>query len=135
MVIKVGLLIYEAWTREAADTFYDRMLVDRLKACGDQVEIVSCPGATTRHLGDNLSAGLRRAGRPQVDILLQDEPTILRFWLNRRARPNAFSGCLDVHHLQQRGPPPGRPFHATVERPLSPASMDLSSTARPPGGQ
>ena len=101
--MRIGLLIYDSLDTVSGGYLYDRQLVAHLRACGDQIEIVSIPWRSYRqHLGDNLSAQLRqRMNNLQVDILLQDElnhPSL--FWLNRRLKPRPYKIVAIVHHLR-----------------------------------
>ncbi len=71
----VGLLIYGSLDNQSGGYLYDRMLVDHLRAAGDQVEVISLAERNyLRHVGDNLSPTLlNQLGDLNVDLLLQDE--------------------------------------------------------------
>lgn len=102
--MRIGLLIYDSLSIRSGGYLYDRMLVEHLRAVGDQVEIISLPaGNYLRHLGDNLSRSLlKRLGNLDVDILLQDElnhPSL--FNLNYSLRTQVVFPIFSiVHHLR-----------------------------------
>jgi glycosyltransferase involved in cell wall biosynthesis len=102
--MRIGLLIYDSLNSRSGGYLYDRMLVEHLRAVGDQVEVVSLPsGNYLRHLRDNLSQSLyRRLGNLDVDILLQDElnhPSL--FNLNYSLRTQVVIPIISiVHHLR-----------------------------------
>jgi glycosyltransferase involved in cell wall biosynthesis len=102
--MRVGLVIYDSIDSLSGGYLYDRMLVERLKANGDQVEIVSLPGRSyLAHLGDNFSVGLHRGLQElPVDLLLQDElnhPSL--WWINRLLQgEEAYPIVSIVHHLR-----------------------------------
>ncbi len=102
--MRVGLVIYGSLDTLSGGYLYDRMLVDRLRRSGDQVEMVSLPRRSYfRSLEDNLSGWLRqRLEQAQWDILLQDElnhPSLFR--LNRQLRKMvAYPVISIVHHLR-----------------------------------
>ena len=56
----IGLLIYGSIDNQSGGYLYDRMLVDHLRAAGDQVEVISLPERSyLGNLGDNFSLSLR----------------------------------------------------------------------------
>lgn len=120
--MKIALIIYGSLETRSGGYLYDRMLVERLRAAGDQVDILSLPWRNyPRHLGDNLSTGLWRKLRGlRVDILLQDElnhPSL--FWLNHRAQTRGSSPIVSiVHHLRSSELRPSwhNRFYGAVER-------------------
>jgi glycosyltransferase involved in cell wall biosynthesis len=120
--MRVALLIYGSLDGLSGGYLYDRKLVDTLRSCGDQVEIVSLPaGSYLRHLGDNLSLSLcGRLARLETDLLLQDElnhPSL--FWLNRRLRRRLDYPLISVvHHLRSEEAHPGglKYLYRLVER-------------------
>jgi glycosyltransferase involved in cell wall biosynthesis len=102
--VRVGLVIYGSLDTPSGGYLYDRMLINHLRQCGDQVEIVSLPRRSyLRCLGDNLSGSLqRRTERAEWDVLLQDElnhPSLFR--LNRQLRKRKGYPVISiVHHLR-----------------------------------
>ncbi len=94
--MKIGLLIYGSLETLSGGYFYDRKLVESLRAAGDQVEIISLPWRNyPAHLADNLTFRLP----PGLDLLIQDElnhPSLLA--ANRRPRPYPVVSL--VHHLR-----------------------------------
>ncbi|HRQ38939.1 MAG TPA: glycosyltransferase family 4 protein [Chloroflexota bacterium] len=103
--MKVGILIYGALDTISGGYLYDRMLVEHLRACGDEVEVVSLPWVGYgRALLHNLSRSLyQRLVVADFDLLLQDElnhPSL--FWLNRRLKRQVQYPLVSiVHHLRQ----------------------------------
>jgi glycosyltransferase involved in cell wall biosynthesis len=120
--LKVGLLIYGSLETISGGFLYDRKLVEHLRQCGDQVEVVSLPWRSYgRCLADNLSAGLvGRLASLEVDLLLQDElnhPSLA--WLNGRLKRRAAYPLLSVvHHLRcsERRPAWQNALYRLVER-------------------
>jgi glycosyltransferase involved in cell wall biosynthesis len=102
--LRIALIIYGTLETLSGGYLYDRMLVDHLRAQGDQVEVISIPWRDyPRHLLDNFSQTLyRRLIDSPVDILLQDElnhPSL--FQLNRSlSRDAEFKIISIVHHLR-----------------------------------
>jgi glycosyltransferase involved in cell wall biosynthesis len=102
--LRVGLVIYGSLEIVSGGYLYDRILVEYLRAQGDQVEIISLPWRTyPRHIADNFSSELlERIAGLDVDVLLQDElnhPSL--FLLNRRLRPLVNYPVISIiHHLR-----------------------------------
>ncbi len=99
--MRVGLIIYGSLDTISGGFLYDRKLVEHLRGCGDEVEVISMrwrsyPGC----LADNLSRALySRVRGLRLDIMLQDElnhPSL--FWLNRRLGVRPIISI--VHHLR-----------------------------------
>jgi glycosyltransferase involved in cell wall biosynthesis len=120
--VKVGLVIYGSLQTVSGGYLYDRKLVERLAAEGDEVEIISLPWRDYgRHLADNLSRDLpRRLARARCDILLQDElnhPSLVL--VNRRLRGRLGGPIVAiVHHPRCREARPGwqNALYRQVER-------------------
>jgi glycosyltransferase involved in cell wall biosynthesis len=102
--VRVGLVIYGNLDIVTGGFLYDRMLVNHLRARGDEVEVFSRPWRHyASHLLDNGSlcwgSSLAEA---RVDVLLQDElnhPSL--FLSNRRVRSRAAYPIVSiVHHLR-----------------------------------
>ncbi len=118
----VGLVIYGSLDTLSGGYLYDRELVGRLQACGDQVTLVSLPGqGYARRWLDNWTAGLAgRLAQLPLDVLLQDElchPSL--FAMNRQLRRRArFPLVSIVHHLRSSEAHPGwkRSIYRQVER-------------------
>jgi glycosyltransferase involved in cell wall biosynthesis len=108
--MRLGLLIYGSLETISGGFIYDRLLVEHLRAQGDEVEVVSLPwSAYGRGLLDNLRpALLRRLSRARWDLLLQDELVHPSFFLlNRRLRRLApYPSVSVVHLLRSREPRP-----------------------------
>jgi len=102
--VRVGLVIYGSLDTLSGGFLYDRMLMERLRSAGDQVEIISLPWRSyARHLRDNWSSSLHQRLRDaRLDVLLQDElnhPSL--FWLNRRLGGKVTYPIVSiVHHLR-----------------------------------
>ncbi len=102
--MRVGLVIYGSLDTISGGYLYDRVLVQHLRLCGDQVEVISLPWRNyARHLGDNCSRSLyQRLSQACLDVLLQDElnhPSL--FWLNRRLKQRVhYPVVAIVHHLR-----------------------------------
>lgn len=100
----IGLVIYDSLYKQSGGYLYDRMLVENLRAAGDQVELISIPERNyLRSLGDNFSKSLLdRFVEMNVDILLQDElnhPSL--FHLNKSLRGKYPAPLIAiVHHLR-----------------------------------
>lgn len=94
--MKIGLVIYGSLDTLSGGYMYDRMLVDYLRAQGDNVEIISLPWRNyAAHLTDNFTFKLP----PDLDILIQDElnhPSLI--FANRRPHPYPIISL--VHHLR-----------------------------------
>lgn len=94
--MRIGLLIYGALDTLSGGYFYDRKLVESLRAAGDSVEIISLPWRNyPAHLADNLTFRLP----PRLDLLIQDElnhPSLIA--ANRR--PHPYPVISLVHHLR-----------------------------------
>jgi glycosyltransferase involved in cell wall biosynthesis len=102
--MQIGLLIYASLDNQSGGYLYDRMLVEHLRAAGDQVEVISIPERDyLRHLGDNLSPTLPdQLGDLNVDLLLQDElnhPSLfnINYSLHKKV---SFPIISIVHHLR-----------------------------------
>jgi glycosyltransferase involved in cell wall biosynthesis len=104
--VRVGLVIYGSLDTMSGGFLYDRMLVERLRRAGDQVEVISLPWRSyPQHLSDNLSSAWhRRLREARLDLLLQDElnhPSL--FWFNRRLKGKVSYPIVSiVHHLRWR---------------------------------
>jgi len=132
LLVRVGLIIYGSIDTISGGFLYDRMLVERLRRQGDQVEIISLSWRSYgrslfswrsygRSLGDNLSWALhRRLCQASLDVLLQDElthPSL--FWLNRRLKSRVrYPLVAIVHHLlcSEARPAWQNRFYRWVER-------------------
>ena len=120
--MRVGLLIYGSLETVSGGYLYDRVLVEHLRQCGDQVQIISLPWKNyLLHLNDNLSTRLfRHLASLDVDILLQDElnhPSLA--WLNSRLkRAISYPLIAIVHHLRSSELRPAwqNNFYRRVER-------------------
>lgn len=101
--MRIGLIIYGSLDTLSGGYLYDRKLVDYLRSCGDEVEVVSLPWRSyPRHLLDNFApAWRRRLAGLRVDVLLQDElnhPSLA--WSNRPLQDAPFPVVSLVHHLR-----------------------------------
>ena len=112
--MKIGLLIYGSLETLSGGYLYDRELVKYLRACGEQVQIISLPWRNYgTHLGDNLCFRLP-AG---LDILIEDElnhPSLL----GANAAKHPYPVVSLVHHLRSSEQHPSwlLPFYRAVER-------------------
>jgi glycosyltransferase involved in cell wall biosynthesis len=118
--MRVGLIIYGSLDTVSGGYLYDRKLVEHLRACGDEVEVISLPWRSyLAHLLDNVSPALRRRlNSTRYDLLLQDElnhPSL--FFLNR-LREGRCPRLAIVHHLRCNEARPGweRAVYRAVER-------------------
>ncbi|HAE60219.1 MAG TPA: glycosyltransferase family 1 protein [Anaerolineae bacterium] len=93
--MKLGLLIYGSLDTLSGGYFYDRKLVEYLRAQGDTVGIVSLPWRNYgAHLMDNFTYRLP----PGLDLLIQDElnhPSLIAANLNK-----PYPVVSLVHHLR-----------------------------------
>ncbi len=100
----IGLIIYGSLETVSGGFLYDRLLVEHLQRCGDEVTVISLPWRNYgRHLTDNFSRSLfNQLRHANFDILLQDElnhPSL--FWLNGRLRRHVSYPIISiVHHLR-----------------------------------
>ncbi len=112
--MKLGLLIYGSLDTLSGGYFYDRRLVESLRAQGDSVQIISLPWRNyLSHLGDNLTFRLP----PGLDLMIQDElnhPSLLR----ANAPPHPYPVVSLVHHLRgsEEHPAWQRVIYRLVER-------------------
>lgn len=103
--MRIGLIIYGTLNTVSGGYLYDRKLVEYLRACGDEVDIISQPWQSYgQHVLQNASFDLvSRISAKKYDVLLQDElnhPSL--FLQNRRLSrlPNACRIVSIVHHLR-----------------------------------
>ncbi|MCW1966633.1 MAG: glycosyltransferase family 4 protein [Anaerolineae bacterium] len=103
--MRIGLIIYGSLDTVSGGYLYDRKLVEYLRSCGDEVDIISQPWRSYgQHLLQNADFDIfSRIAVPKYDVLLQDElnhPSL--FWLNRRLSrlPNMCPIVSIVHHLR-----------------------------------
>jgi glycosyltransferase involved in cell wall biosynthesis len=122
----IGLLIYGTLDNQSGGYLYDRMLVEHLRATGDQVEVISlAEGNYLRHIRDNLSPYLLdQLGDLRVDLLLQDElnhPSL--FNINYSVRKSVSYPIVSiVHHLRSSEYRPiwkNRIYHSVERRYLN----------------
>jgi glycosyltransferase involved in cell wall biosynthesis len=94
--MKIGLVIYGSLETVSGGYFYDRRLVEGLRAAGDEVQILSLPWrGYASHLTDNLRFRLP----PGLDLLIQDElnhPSLLA----ANNGPHLYPVISLVHHLR-----------------------------------
>lgn len=94
--MRIGLLIYGSLDTLSGGYFYDRRLVEYLRAHGENVEIISLPWRNyLAHLSDNLHFRLP----PGLDVLIEDElnhPSLLR----ANVKPHPYPLVSLVHHLR-----------------------------------
>ncbi|MDD5234318.1 MAG: glycosyltransferase family 4 protein [Syntrophales bacterium] len=101
--MRIGLLICGDLQYTSGGFLYDRMLVERLRGRGDEVETISLPWGGWRSVAANLDRGLiRYIVNSPFDLLLQDElahPSL--FLLNAAIRrAESFPVISIVHHLR-----------------------------------
>jgi glycosyltransferase involved in cell wall biosynthesis len=107
--MRVGLVVYGDLDRRSGGYLYDAELVERLRAAGDTVEVISLPErGYLASLVDNVSRSLvRRLDRIDVDVLLQDELCHPSLALANRRVDADYPVVALVHHLraeEERGP-------------------------------
>jgi len=110
--MKVTLVIYGSLATMSGGYLYDRMLVEHLRSCGDQVDVVSLKPA--RYLGSLVRAPFLQIST-ECDVLLQDElchPSLL--WFNRRTHRRPIVSI--VHNLRADLGGPGRFLYRFIER-------------------
>src|SRR5690606_25459593 len=100
----IAVAVHGGLEQRSGGYLYDRKLVEYLRACGDQVEVIGLP---QRSYGwsmlQNLHPGLRRRLRQlQCDVLLEDALThpalfALNGWLAART---GYRRVGLVHHLR-----------------------------------
>jgi glycosyltransferase involved in cell wall biosynthesis len=106
--LRVGLLIYGDLEILTGGFLYDRLLVEYLRAQGDEVEVIALPWRTYGpHLTDNFSSSLReRLRAARLDVLIQDElchPSL--FLVNRRLKKQAQYPIVTLVHLLRTSEP------------------------------
>jgi glycosyltransferase involved in cell wall biosynthesis len=112
--MKIGFIIYGSLDTVSGGYFYDRKLVEYLRAQGDTVEIISLPWRNyVSHLSDNIHFRLP----PDYDLIIQDElnhPSLI--FANRAPHPYPIISL--VHHLRcsELRPNWQNNFYRTVER-------------------
>lgn len=120
--LHVGWVVYGDLDRRSGGYLYDSEVVERLRAAGDEVTVVSLPDRSYfRSLAQNASRGLRRRLRAvahEVDVLVEDElchPSLA--WTND-ALPADTPVVGLVHHLRSAEPHPTwrRRAYRAVER-------------------
>ncbi len=120
--MKVGLVAFGSLQTVTGGNLYDRKLLEHLRRCGDEVQVISIPMQSyARGLLDNVHSGLfRRLAGLHVDVLLEDEvnhPSLLL--LNRRLKTRApFPIVTIAHHLRASEAHPGalRLLYNAIER-------------------
>src|SRR5258706_4741369 len=111
--MRIGLLIYGSLDTLSGGYLYDRMLVDYLRAQGDELHIISLPWRSyAAHLGDNLTFRLP----PGLDMLIQDE--LNHPSLRAATHHKPYPVVSLVHHLRCSELRPGwqNAFYRMVER-------------------
>jgi glycosyltransferase involved in cell wall biosynthesis len=108
--MRAALVIYGSLDIVSGGYLYDRRVVTHLRACGDEVEIISLPWRNyARHLFDNGSEPLRDLlQHGGYDVVLQDElnhPSLFR--LNGALGPSRPPLVSIVHHLRCSEAQPG----------------------------
>jgi glycosyltransferase involved in cell wall biosynthesis len=120
--LHVGWVVYGDLDRRSGGYLYDSEVVERLRAAGDEVTVVSLPDQSyLRSLTQNASRSLRRrlgAVAREVDVLVEDElchPSLA--WAND-ALPADTPVVGLVHHLRSAEPHPAwrRRAYRVVER-------------------
>lgn len=120
--LHVGWVVYGDLDRRSGGYLYDREVVDRLRAAGDEVTVVSLPERSyLRSVTHNASRRVRRRLRAvagEVDVLVEDElchPSLA--WVND-ALPGDTPVVGLVHHLRSAEPHPPwrRRAYRAVER-------------------
>ncbi|GAB4490110.1 MAG: hypothetical protein OHK0031_13650 [Anaerolineales bacterium] len=112
--MRLGLVIYGSLDTLSGGYFYDRQLVNYLRAQGDSVEIFSLPWRNyAAHLADNFRFRLP----PGLDLLIEDElnhPSLLAANRQRRDYPVVSL----VHHLRASEERPAwqNAFYRLVEK-------------------
>lgn len=98
-LMRVGLIIYGSLETLSGGYLYDRQLVNHLRACGDEVQIISLPWRNyLTHLTHNFQS--LNFNPQSFDLLLQDElnhPSL--FYLNRSLQGRVPLISI-VHHLR-----------------------------------
>jgi glycosyltransferase involved in cell wall biosynthesis len=113
--MQLGLIIYGRLDRLTGGSLYDRLLVERLRSHGHQLEVISLPGQyRLAGLVDNVLPRLRRCLKSKrYDLLLQDalcHPSLVF----QNAHLKRLLGCPlvgIVHQVRSRQPAPGGFFH------------------------
>lgn len=116
----VALIIYGSLATMSGGFYYDRRLVESLRARGDEVTVVSLPWQSySENLAHNVTHKLAErlhAARP--DIIVQDELNHPSLFRQNRALRGIAPIVSIVHHLRSSEPrPPWRnAFYRRVER-------------------
>ena len=124
--MRIGLIIYNSLDTVSGGYLYDRKLVEHLRKCGDEVEIISLPYSNyATHLAHNLqphSASLRGQvsliPNRSFDILLQDELNHPSLFLLNRFIKGRYPILSIVHHLRisEQHPEWQSVFYRVIER-------------------
>ncbi|TAK14200.1 MAG: glycosyltransferase family 1 protein [Anaerolineae bacterium] len=119
--MRIGLVIYGDLSYTSGGFLYDRKVVERLEAGGDEAVIISLPWRRYgQHLLDNFSPRLyRELVDRNLDLLVEDElnhPSLflMNRWLKRRTKVPIVA---IVHHLRwrERHPSVMKAFYRSVE--------------------
>jgi glycosyltransferase involved in cell wall biosynthesis len=102
--VRVGLAIYGSLETLSGGYLYDRMLVEYLQSCGDQVQVITLPWQNYFfHLSHNFTQStVDRFYKLDVDVLVQDELNHPSFaWMNQRlVERTSYPVISIVHHLR-----------------------------------
>jgi len=100
--MRVGLVIYGDLDYPSGGFLYDRMLVERLRRSGNEVEVISLPWSSYRKcLAHNFNPRLRARLRDWTgDLLLQDELCHPSLISANRVLPPSCRVVSIVHHLR-----------------------------------
>jgi len=97
--MRIGLVIYNSLDTLSGGYLYDRKLVEYLRPCGDEVEIISLPYRNYAiHLIHNLQSLI--PNHLHFDLLLQDELNHPSLFLLNRFVKHRFPIISIVHHLR-----------------------------------
>ncbi|MEK9163446.1 MAG: glycosyltransferase family 1 protein, partial [Chloroflexota bacterium] len=115
--MRIGLIIYNSLDTISGGYLYDRKLVEHLRKCGDEVEIISLPYRNyVTHLIHNLQSPI--SDHSHFDILLQDELNHPSLFLLNRFIKGRYPIISIVHHLRisEQHPSWQNMFYGVIER-------------------
>ena len=100
--MRLALVLYGSLDTVSGGYLYDRLLVNHLRAQGDEVDLISLPWRNyAAHLTDNFSHALQqRLTDPGYDLILQDELNHPSLFLVRAIRELPLPIISLVHHLR-----------------------------------